>query len=168
MCLRVFMIAVVVWLQPTTSAALECNIPHHKGAGILPFAVSPSGDVQLLLGFQKGRGWSSFGGGPKQVESINQPARRCESRKEAALREGVEELRFLIPRVEVKGRLDNARSFPVNVKPSEFKTFVIHIGLIDLAPYYSEPVLSRSGYTETSAIGWVSLRELVSLASFHP
>jgi hypothetical protein len=51
----------------------------------------------------------------------------------------------------------------VNVKPSEFKTFVIHIGLIDLAPYYSEPVLSRSGYAETSAIGWISLRELVSL-----
>lgn len=151
-------------LQSATCGVQDCEPPHHRGAGVLPYALDRYGEIQLLLGYQQGRGWTNFGGGPKQVETVIQPVPRCETRQETALREGVEELRFLISRSELKEKLNGARYFPETERPEDFTTFVIPIDAIDLTPYYSTPVLARSDYTETTAVGWVSLRELIALA----
>ncbi len=161
---EVLSIAVLIWLQPIAGFAQECGKPHHKGAGVLPYSINQNGQIQLLLGYEQGRGWSSFGGGPKQVESLIEPVPRCETRQETALREGVEELRFLISRGELREKIKNARSFPETARLDEFITFVVLIEAIDLTPYYSTPVLSGSGYTETSAVGWIPLHDLAASA----
>lgn len=155
---------VLVLTMPAISAARDCDSQNHMGAGILPFAHDTGGDILVLLGFQSGRGWSSFGGGPKQVESVQSPKPKCESRKETALREGVEELRFLISRSSLAKLLQRARSFPAEPKRTDFMTFVVPINHIDLEPYYTTTVLTGSGYTETSEVGWIPLLDLIKFA----
>ena len=62
-------------------------------------------------------------------------------------------------------RVKNSPYFPRKPKSNEFVTFVIRIDELDLGPYYTRTVLHNSGYTETNAIGWVKLQELVDKAS---
>ena len=56
------------------------------GAGILPYAVV-KGEIFILLGYDPGRGWTSFGGAPEKVVSVTDANPRWETKVETALRE---------------------------------------------------------------------------------
>ncbi len=156
-CMTVVLMALAVPTQ-----AKECKA--HRGAGVLPYSVDGSGRRYVLLGYESRRGWSAFGGGPKYLETINPKRKWCETRKETALREGIEEMRLLIPRTTLAKLLRNAYSYPARASARDFVTFIVKVDKCDTSPYFSTPVLFKSGFTETSNIAWIRLDQLVDRA----
>ena len=154
----------LVLLAPPAPAQ-KCQGIHHKGAGILPHARTAKGAIVLLLGLQENRGWTCFGGGPQMVESLARPEPRCETPEETALREAHEEMRRLIPRTQLKSGLARAPFFPWAPAPGDFITFVVKIPPVDLSPFYTAMVPSRSPYAETQALAWIPLEELLRKAA---
>ena len=141
--------------------AQEEAFSRHRGAGILPYTANAQGEILLLLGFQDNRGWTCFGGGPKQVSSIKSPALRWESRRETALRESMEEMRFLIPRQRLARGLESAPVFPRQAQTDDFLTFVMAVEAVDTAPFFSVAIPVDSDYSELSAVAWIPLKQLL-------
>ncbi len=160
--LCIYIVAILMALAVSTQAK-ECD--SHRGAGVLLYSVDGVGQRFVLLGYESGRGWSSFGGGPKYLETLNPKRKWCETRKETALREAVEEMRMLMPRPELDRLLQNAYSFPAQATDKNFVTYIVKVKKIKTAPYFSAPVLSMSGYTETTDIAWISLDQLIDRAN---
>ncbi len=156
-------IALVLLAFAMPTQAKECDA--HRGAGVLLYSVDEVEDRYVLLGYEFGRGWSSFGGGPKYLETLKPKSKWCETRKETALREGLEEMRLLMSRTTLAGLLQDAHFFPTLAKDNDFITFIVKVEKLDTAPYFSTPVLSKSGFTETTDIAWIRLDQLVDLAS---
>ncbi len=156
-------IIVMLMVLAVSTQAEECKA--HRGAGVLVYSVDGSGQRYVLLGYESHRGWTSFGGGPKYLETLNPNRKWCETRKETALREGLEEMRLLIPRATLAKLLQNAYSFPAQAKDSDFVTFIVKVDKLDTAPYFATPVLSNSEFTETTDIAWISLDQLVDGAN---
>lgn len=152
--------AVLIFLTfGLTAQAQDCDT--HTGAGILIYSVDASGQRFLLLGYESRRGWSSFGGRPKLMETLNPKRIWCETRKETALREGHEEMRMLVPKARLKQELQTATFFPKTPSDDDFVTFILKTEKFDTAAYYSTPVPYRSGYTETQGIAWIPLAQLI-------
>ncbi len=157
-CMTMVLLALAV-----SSQAEECS--GHRGAGVLLHSVDSLGQRYVLLGYESNRGWSAFGGGPKYLETMYPKRKWCETRKETALREGVEEMRLLIPRATLAKLLLDADSFPAQTTDRDFVTFIVKVDKFDTTPYFSTPVLSKSGYTETTDIAWIRLDQLVDRAN---
>ena len=145
-------------------AAGDCRA--HRGAGVLPYAVDESGRYQVLLGYEPGRGWTGFGGGPRLVSTLEPPVRRCESRPETALREGLEETRRLFTSARLQAGIAVAARYPVDPQPHQFQTFFVRVDLIDTAGFYQAalPVGRAYGYDEKSQVAWIPLQDLVDHA----
>ena len=158
----IFMAVVFLSLAVSTQAQ-ECKT--HRGAGVLLYSVDGSGQRYVLLGYESDRGWSSFGGGPKFLETINPKRKWCETRKETATREGVEEMRLLMDPTTLARLLQNAYSFPVQATDRDFVTYIVKVEKFNIAPYFSTPVLFMSGFTETTDIAWIRLDQLVDRAN---
>lgn len=152
-------LATALMALSVSSQAEECL--DHIGAGVMMYSFDDSGQQYLLLGYQPGRGWSSFGGGPKNLETITPKLKWCEKRKETAIREGVEEMRLLVPRTTLAELLQNAYSFPAQPTNKDFVTYIVKSEKFDVEPYFSTPVLSESDFTETTNIAWIRLDQLV-------
>ncbi len=157
-CMTVLLMALAV-----SGQAQGCKA--HRGAGVLLYSVDGAGQRYVLLGYESLRGWSTFGGGPKYLETLNPRSRWCETRKETALREGLEEMRLLMPRATLARLLKDAHSFPAQAKATDFVTYIVKAEKFDTAPYFSTPVLSKSGFTETTDIAWIRLDQLVDRAN---
>ncbi|MCG8567869.1 MAG: NUDIX hydrolase [Desulfobacterales bacterium] len=151
-----YFIVIGILIIPTLSQAQ----PTHRGAGVLPYTLSAQGEPMILLGFQQKRGWTCFGGGPKEVHSLNSPSPRWETPRETALRECLEETRFLIPRQELIEKLKTAAQFPEQPGPRSFLTYVIPVAPIDTSPFYTTMVPLNADYTEHQDIAWIPLAEL--------
>ena len=130
--LGAFLLGLLTTLAVSVHASQECE--GHLGAGVLPYTINQSGERFVLLGFQPGRGWSSFGGGPKYLETLRPAKRWCEHRKETALREGIEEMRLLVSRPVLDQLLQAAEFFPKKPLKRDFVTFVVKIKKVDTAP----------------------------------
>lgn len=157
-CMTIVLLAFAVSTQ-----AQECKA--HRGAGVLLYSVDGSGQRYVLLGYESHRGWSIFGGGPKFLETLIPESRWCETRKETALREGIEEMRLLMPRARLALLLQDAHYFPAQAKAKDFITYIVKVDKFDTTPYFSTPVLSKSGFTETTDIAWIRLDQLVDRAN---
>ncbi len=161
---RIWILLLLLVAAAPAQGAQECPSPHHRGAGILPYAVTENKEVLLLLGFQRGRGWTCFGGGP-MMRASSHGNLRCESRKETALREALEEMRLIIPESRLKDGLAKAPSFPLNPIPDEFLTFVLQVPLQNLSAFYTNAVPDDPAYYETQAVAWIPLSLLLKKAS---
>ncbi len=141
----------------------ECH--EYIGAGVLPYVVLQNGSINVLLAYEKGRGWSSFGGGPKMRASNKGERSRCETRRETALREALEESRRVLSRQVLEAALATADIYPRQYSNRNFLTFVIAIPPVDIKHFSSNAVPANDpGYHETDALGWITLAELLRLA----
>ena len=132
------------------------------GAGILPYA-EQEGRLYILLGYDLGRGWTGFGGGPELVSSVAKPTPRWESPKETALREGFEECRMVISLTELENGFDDARYFPKAHDPKAFRTFTVKIPYRPEAVFRNRAVPVKSVYAETKEYFWVPLEQLCAV-----
>lgn len=143
--------------------AQECD--EYIGAGVLPYVVLQDGSINVLLAHEQGRGWSSFGGGPKMISPRKRGQSRCETRLETALREALEESRRVLPKQVLETALPTADVYPPQYSSRDFLTFVVAIPPVDIDNFTSNAVPPNdSGYHETNALGWVTLTKLLSLA----
>ncbi|MEZ0154493.1 MAG: hypothetical protein AB9Q22_06285 [Candidatus Reddybacter sp.] len=143
--------------------AQDCD--EYIGAGVLPYVVLQDGSINVLLSHEQGRGWSSFGGGPKMLAASKGVKPRCETRRETALREMLEESRRVLSRQVFEAALATAEVYPRQYSNRDFLTFVVAIPPVDIKHFYSNAVPANDpGYHETNALGWVALTELLRLA----
>jgi len=143
--------------------AQECH--EYVGAGVLPYVVQQDGSIKVLLAHEKGRGWSSFGGGPKMRAPNKGERSRCETRRETALREAIEESRRVLSRQVLEAALATADSYPQQYSDRDFLTFVVAIPPTDINNFTHNIVPANDpGYHETNALGWVALSDLLRLA----
>lgn len=143
--------------------AQECH--EYIGAGVLPYVVLQDGSIKVLLAHEKGRGWSSFGGGPKMRAPSKGGQSRCETRRETALREALEESRRVLSRQVLETALATADVYPRQYSNRDFLTFLIAIPPVDITHFISNAVPAKDpGYHETDALGWITLAELLRLA----
>jgi len=143
--------------------AQECD--EFIGAGVLPYVVLADGSVKVLLAHEKGRGWSSFGGGPKTLPLGKGLKSRCETRRETAIREAVEESRRVLSRQVLESAIKTAAIYPRQYGSRDFLTYVVAIPSADINKYTSNIVPANDpGYYETNALGWLTLGELLRLA----
>ena len=143
--------------------AMECEKPHVVGAGVLPYAVR-DGDVVVLLGYDPGRGWTDFGGGPRKITNISSGEIRCESHEETALREGFEELRLVIGCCALQEALRPGRYFPRSADPLAYRTYTIQVPFQEESAFAARWVPLESAFDEKKAFLWVPLTGLVALA----
>jgi len=143
--------------------AQECD--DFIGAGVLPYVVLPDGSVKVLLAHEKGRGWSSFGGGPK-MRKVNKGLKlRCETRRETAIREAIEESRRVLSKEVLTSAIETAAIYPQQYGHRDFLTYVVAIPPVDINKFTSNVVPGNDpGYDETNALGWVTLGELLRMA----
>ena len=143
--------------------AQECD--DFIGAGVLPYVVLADGSIKVLLAHEEGRGWSSFGGGPKMRASHLDGKSRCETRRETAVREAIEESRQVLSKQVLESALKTAAIYPRQYGRRDFLTYVVAIPSADIKKYSSNVVPTNDpGYYETNALGWVTLDELLRLA----
>lgn len=133
------------------------------GAGILPYAAH-EGRILVLLGYDPGRGWTSFGGLPERVRSLARPGPRWETPLETALREGFEELRQVVPREELRRGIDPDRCFPRVGEKGAFRHYPVEITFHPLEQFLEHFVPAGSAYDEKQGYIWVPLEELRRLA----
>lgn len=152
---------VLLTLLCTIASARECH--EFRGAGILSYAIDTNGTTQVLLSYQKGRGWTSFGGGPKMVRNLQENKERCETRQETAIRETVEESRYLLTRTELQQAIAISPSYPQNLTPQQFQTFVVKIHPRAISHFYTNSVLvgKKFGFEETSELAWFPLKNII-------
>ncbi len=143
--------------------AQECD--DFIGAGVLPYVVLADGSIKVLLAHEEGRGWSSFGGGPKMRATSKGAKSRCETRRETAVREAIEESRRVLSKQVLESALKTAAIYPRQYGRRDFLTYVVAIPPADINKYSSNVVPANDpGYDETNALGWVTLGELLRLA----
>ena len=143
--------------------AEECD--EYIGAGVLPYVVLQDGSINVLLAHEQGRGWSSFGGGPKMRATNIGGQPRCETRRETALREALEESRRVLSRQVLESALLTADVYPQQYNNRDFLTFIVAIPPTDINNFTRNAVPANDpGYHETNALGWVALIELLRLA----
>ncbi len=138
--------------------------PQHRerpfvGAGILPYT-GIGGDVYILLGYDPGRGWTSFGGAPEKVVSVADANPRWETRVETALREAFEECRLVIPFEEFERGLRADRFFPESQSRGEFRTFTVKILYRPVSMFAERRVPVNSRYSEKTNYVWMPLDQL--------
>lgn len=133
------------------------------GAGILPIAIYNK-KIYLLLGKENGSGgWSDFGGGREQGESLYQ----------TALREGVEELNgFLGTESDMKKLIENNSVGVISTDKPIYKCYMIKINYDANLPFYfnsnfklmrrrlTNAVRESNGLFEKSEIKWIPLDEI--------
>ncbi len=140
----------------------ECD--GYIGAGILPYVVLENGSINVLLAHEQGRGWSSFGGGPKILAPGKGLQPRCETRRETAIRETLEESRLVLSRQALESAIQTAEIYPRQYTSRDFLTFVIAVPQPDIEGFTSNTLPTNDpGYHETNALGWVALEELLRL-----
>jgi len=149
-----------------TALGQPCDEPAYRGAGILVYGVDAQNEIHLLLAYQHGRGWSSFGGKQEEVVTLVPPQTRCETSQETAVRETVEESRYLLPREMLASKLSSAPFFPPVPGRKDFVTYVVRVEILDTEPYYTTPVVNHSAFTETEAIAWLPLKEVIEHGRF--
>ena len=143
--------------------AQECDA--FIGAGILPYVVLADGSIKVLLAHEEGRGWSSFGGGPKMRVASKGAKPRCETRRETAIREAVEESRRVLSKPVLESALKTAAIYPRQYGRRDFLTYVVEIPAANIDTFTSNIVPANDpGYDETNALGWLTLDELLRLA----
>jgi len=90
---------------------------------------------------------------------------RCETRRETAIREAIEESRRVLSRQVLESAIEAAQIYPRQYGSSDFLTFVVAIPPVDINHFYSNAVPANDpGYHETNTLGWVALTELLRLA----
>jgi 8-oxo-dGTP pyrophosphatase MutT (NUDIX family) len=157
----IFLFALVIAMA-NHSAEAAYDVKPFIGAGILPYA-EQEGRLYILLGYDLGRGWTGFGGGPEMVSSVAKPTPRWESPKETALREGFEECRMVISLTELEEGIDGARYFPASHDPKAFRTFTVKVTYRPVAVFRNRAVPVKSVYAETKEYFWVPLEQLCTL-----
>ena len=90
---------------------------------------------------------------------------RCETRRETAIREAIEESRRVLSRQVLESAIEAAQIYPRQYGSSDFLTFVVPIPPTSINKFTSNVVPANDpGYYETNALGWVALDDLLRLA----
>lgn len=161
---RVFHTVVLLFLATIFIGFNDPGQYHHRskpftGAGILPYAVY-KGSIHVLLGYDPGRGWTSFGGAPEKVVSVADANPRWETRQETALREAFEECRMVVPQEELIRGLQGDRFFPKNNSPKDFITFTVKIRYRPVIQFARRWVPVNSRFSEKTNYAWIPLSDL--------
>ncbi|QDP01169.1 NUDIX domain-containing protein [Thalassotalea sp. PS06] len=144
----------------------ECSSPGFIGAGTTVFKKDAEGNVSLLLAYERGRGWSTFGGGPKKLD-LSESASGCETPQQTAVRESVEESRMLLDADSLLTQVQSAKSYTNPTPRGDYITFLVELQeLPDLQRYYSADLPNDPGYYETSEITWVPLNDIIERGRF--
>ncbi|TLU68051.1 hypothetical protein FE810_00085 [Thalassotalea litorea] len=144
----------------------ECSAPGYIGAGTTVFKKDDEGRVFLLLAYERGRGWSTFGGGPKKLD-LSQSASGCETPDQTAVRESVEESRTLLSAKLLSDAINDAKFYANPTSRGDYITFLIELDQpIELNQYYSAQLPNDPGYYETSEITWIALDDILTRGRF--
>lgn len=149
---------------PAMAWAGGCRPRPFTGAGVLPYA-KVGGRTLLLLGYETGRGWLSFGGKPKMVRALDDAGPRCETYLETAAREGFEEMRRMVGYREILAAIDAQRYFPRSAGPEAFRTYTIQIAHAPAAAFRQIATPSESDYDEIDDYYWIDLETLTRIVT---
>jgi len=150
--------------QPAMAAAEGCHPRPFTGAGVLPYA-KVGGRTLLLLGYETGRGWLSFGGKPKLVRSLDDDEPRCETHLETAAREGFEEMRRMVDYRKILTAIDARRYFPRSAGARDFRTYSIAIDYVPAAEFRQIATPSGTDYDEIDNYFWIDLETLTNIVT---
>ncbi|TKB45863.1 NUDIX domain-containing protein [Thalassotalea mangrovi] len=136
----------------------NCQNPGFIGAGTTVYKIDSQGEVHLLLAYERGRGWTSFGGGPKPLTEADS---QCESPRQTAVRETLEESRLLLDEALLHSAVKDAKSYANATEKGDYITFVIAVNDdLDLSAYDRVKLPNDPGYYETSGVAWVPLKHI--------
>jgi 8-oxo-dGTP pyrophosphatase MutT (NUDIX family) len=161
---RIFLVGILIALSSAFAGSVAFSQHQHgrkpfRGAGVLPYSVY-GGKIYVLLGYDPGRGWTSFGGAPEKVVSVADANPRWETKQETAIREAFEECRMVIPLEEFRRGLEAHRFFPKTHSISDFITFTVKVHYRPVHLFARRRVPVNSRFSEKSNYVWIPLSEL--------